>query len=279
MKLLEELRNLDVGDPGLWSTRVSVVLACTVFLLIAVLGLRIRVFGQLAPRLEAAGANNRALEQQLAETRNEARATRTVGKEAEQAEELLKAAAVWIPALAPELDLPVALAAGPQSASLQAVRPWEAPANLSLHLQQTGAELDLSGSYTELIAFLDHALHSTQLRELIELSVESSGPENPGRLRAAVRLVAYFGGPGAAQLLRAMPENPAPSSAAEFVQPLAGRPSPFGDSPASAEGEGEPRSEARLVAFRERGFVRVGGRRYAIMQDAGGKFSLEGEDR
>ena len=279
MKLLEELRNLEVGDPGLWSTRVSVVLACSVFVLITALGLRVRMFGQLAPRLESAGAEVAALEQRLTEARNEARGTRTIGEEAEQAEALLKSATVWVPAQAPELDLPVALAAGRESSTLQAVRPWEPPASLSPHLRQAGAELDLSGSYAELIGFLDHALDSMQLRELIELNVESPRPEDPGRLRATARLVAYFGGLGAAQLLRTMPENPTPSRVPEYAHRLAGLPSPFGDPPDVTRGRVEIPAEAPPGVSRGRGLVRVGTRRYEIVLDAPRKLGLRTEER
>jgi len=278
--LLEELRNLDVADPGLWSRRVSAVLACALFALIAIAGLRIRVYGQVAPRLQAATADAAGLERQLADTHGNALAARAIGEQADQAEARLKAAAVWIPAQAPELDLPVALAAGPNSAALQAVQPWEQAANRSAELQHAGAELELSGSYAELVAFLDHALHSMPLRELIELKMESPGPEDRGRLRATARLAAYFGGPDAARLLRTMPENPASLNAAAFpVLPrLDDRLSPFGVSPPDGGGPhgGERRAEAAADASRERGFVRVGNRRYAIMQNEAGRLGLQG---
>ncbi len=282
MKLLEELRSLDVGDPGLWSVRVSVVLACSVFVLIAVLGLRVRVFGQLAPRMEAARANVVALQKQLEAAGKEARNARAIGEEADQAEALLKAAAVWIPSQAPELDLPVALAAGLDRSPLQAVRSWQAPMNLSAQLQHAGAELDWSGRYADLIAFLNHALDSTQLRELIELNLESTGLSDPGRLRATAGLVAYFGGVGAAELLRTMPGNTASLRAArasEYRQRLAGLPSPFG-SPLDTTGDrGEMQTEGPPAAFPGRGQVRVGTRRYQIVEDGEGKFSLRTERR
>jgi len=278
--LLEELRNLDVAEPGLWSRRVSAALACVLFMLIAIVGLRIRVFGQVAPRLQAAAAEAEALEQQLAETRSNARAARAIGEQAEQAESLLKAAAAWIPAQAPELDLPVALAAGRNSAALRAVQPWEPAANRSAALQHAGAELELSGSYAELIAFLDHALHSMPLRELIELKVESPGPEDRGHLRATVRLVAYFGGPDAARLLRTMPEKPTSLNAATFpvLHRLDDRLSPFGVSAPANGGAigGERRAEDAADASRKRGFVRVGTRRYAIMRNEAGRLTLQG---
>lgn len=282
MTLLEELRNLDVADPGLWSRRVSAVLACTLFMLIAIAGLRIRVFGQLMPRLQAAAADAAALEQQLADIRSDASATRAIGEEAEQAEALLKAAAVWIPAQAPELDLPVALTAGRNSEALRAIQPWAPAANPSAQLRHTGAELELRGSYAELSAFLSHALHSVQLRELIELKVEPPGPEDGGRLRATARLVAYSGGSGAARLLRIMPQGPTSLNAAEFNVPhgVEGRLSPFGVPPPAAGGAhgAEGRPEEAPPSSRERGFVQVGIRRYAIMQNEAGRLSLQGGD-
>ncbi len=279
MKLLDELRNLDVGNPGLWSARVSVALACSLFALMVVLGLRVRVFGQLTPRLDAAKAEAASLQQQLAAARNEAGATRAIGREAEQAEERLKAAAVWIPPQAQELDLPAALAAGRERAPLQAVRSWEPPADPARRLRPAGAELDLSGSYAELAAFLDRALDSMQLRELIELSIESTGPDEPDRLRATVWLAAYFGGVGAERLLRAMPKNWKSLHAEDYARRLAGRPSPFASPLALTGDHMETQMEAPPAAFPARGVVRVGSQRYNIVQDAEGKLRLRAEKR
>lgn len=270
MRLLEEMRNLDVGDPGRWSARVSVVLACCLFLLIAGPGLRLRVFGQLAPRLEEARADAAELERQLALARKDARAMRTIGEEADEAEELLRASGAWIPSQAPDLDLPVALTKGQSGMPLQSVRSWETPTDLSPHLRPAGAELDLGGSYAELAAYLDSALDSMQLRELIELSIESPGPENPG-LRASARLVAYYGGSGAAELLRIKPEEPARLQFSEYPRLLADAPSPFAVQAAVADTGVETQGENPPAALRRHGFVRVGTQRYELVQDAAGK--------
>lgn len=270
MKLLEEMRNLDLGDPGRWSKRVSVALACCLFVLITVLGLRLRVFGNLAPRLDHARLNAAALDRQLAAARNDARALRQASLEEERAQALLRSSGVWIPSQAQELDLAVALAAGRDHTPLQAVQPWEPQGDFQPRMERTGAELDLSGSYAQLAAFLDFALGASALHELLELRIESQGA---GRLRATARMVAYFGGSGAAQLLRTRPENPRGSGAAEYLQELASFPSPFGGPPVFADAA-NPGPEQGLVALRRRGFIQVGGQRYELVEDAGGKLSL-----
>ena len=273
MKLLEEMRNLDVGDPGRWSKQVSVALACCLFVLIAVLGLRLRVFGNLAPRLEHAGLNAAALERQLTAARDEARALQEIGAEEEQARELLMASGVWIPSQAQELDLAVALAAGQDHTPLQAVQPWEPQGDFAPQLRRAGAELDLSGSYAQLANFLESALGDSALRELLELHIQSQAPQGAGRLRATARLVAYFGGSDAAQLLRTRPENPPVSGAGEYSQRLASLASPFGDSLAFADGA-DPLPEPGMAGTSWRGFIEVGARRYELVEDAGGKLSL-----
>ena len=220
MKLLEEMRNLDVGDPGRWSKRVSVALACCLFVALAVLGLRLRVFGNLAPRLEHAELNAAALDRQLSAARNETRALQEIGAEEKRAHASLRASGAWIPSQAQELDLAVALAAGREQTPLKAVQPWEPQGEFPPQLQHSGAELDLSGSYGQLAAFLESALGDSALRELLELRVESRGPQDAGRLRATARLVAYFGGSGAAELLRTRPENPPPAGDTEHAHKL-----------------------------------------------------------
>ena len=273
MKLLEEMRNLDVGDPGRWSKRVSVALACCLFVLLAVLGLRLRVFGNLAPRLEHARLNAAALDRQLVAARNEARALQEIGEEEDRAQASLRTSGVWIPSQAQELDLAVALAAGRDHSPLQAVQPWEPQGDFPPRLQRAGAELYLSGSYGHLAAFLESALGDSALRELLELRIESQGPQGGGRLRASARLVAYFGGSGTAGLLRTRPENPPASGAAEYPHKLASLPSPFGGSAAFADGT-DPLPEHSALASGWRGFIQVGARRYELVEDAGGKLSL-----
>ncbi len=274
MKLLEELRNLDVGDPGQWSARVSVMLACVLFLLLAILGLRLRVFGQLAPRLEHARLDAAELDRQLAAARNDVLKLQALGEKAGQAEALLKASGVRIPSLAREVDLPVSLAARQDRTPLQAVRPWEPQREVSRQLRQVGAELDLSGSYRELVAYLEFALESAQLRELAELSIESQGPEEPGRLRATARMVSYFGGEGAERLVRTLPEEPASLPDPDFPTKYANLPSPFSFSLPAAPAALATHPEKGPVALRERGHIQVGERRYRLVEDARGKVGL-----
>ena len=273
MKLLEEMRNLDVGDPGRWSKRVSVALACCLFVLIAVLGLRLRVFGNLAPRLEHARLNAAALERQLTAARSEARALQEAGAEEDRAHAALRASGVWIPSQAQELDLAVALAAGRDHTPLNAVQPWQPQGDSTPQLQRAGAELDLSGSYAQLAAFLDFALGARSLRELLELRIESQGPQSSGRLRATARLVAYFGGSGAAGLLRTRPESLPASGVAEYPRKLASLPSPFGD-PLAFDGSSYPMAGRGMADAGRRGFIQVGARRYELVEDAAGKLSL-----
>ena len=273
MKLLEEMRNLDVGDPGRWSKRVSVALACCLFVLLSVLGLRLRVFGNLAPRLEHAELNAAALERQLAAARDDSRALQETGAEEDRDRALLRTSGVWIPAQAQELDLAVTLTAGRDHTPLQAVQPWEPQGDLPPQLQHAGAELDLSGSYAQLATFLDSALGASPLRELLELRIESQGPQGFGRLRATARLVAYFGGSGAAQLLRTRPEHPRAAGAAEHSRKLASLASPFGDPLVFADG-GDSLPEQVPAAMSWRGFIEVGARRYELVEDAGGKPGL-----
>ena len=273
MTLLEELRTLDVGDPARWSRRVCMVLAGALFLVVAVLGLRMRVFGHWVPRIEDTRADIAELERQLEVAHRDASEMRALGKQAETAEQLLKATGAWIPLRAVELDLPVALASGWENAPLRAVRSWEPPTVLSGGLPQAGAEVELAGTYAALAGYVDCALHSRQLRELIELNIEAPAPDAPGLLRASVRFVAYYGGSGAAELLRQVPDQPMSPTPNGCASPLADLPSPF--SGVFAETETPVEAQATSVPpppLPGRGLVRVGDRSYVLSRDVTGEW-------
>ncbi|WP_446831061.1 hypothetical protein [Candidatus Foliamicus sp.] len=272
MTLLDELRTLDVGEPARWSRRVCMMLAGILFLLVAVLGLRMRVFGLWLPRLEDVRADIAELERQLDVAHRAAGEVQTLGKQAETAEELLKATGVWLPLRAVELDLPVALATGWESAPLQAVRSWEPPTGLAVGLPRAGAEVELSGTYAVLAGFVDCALRSRQLRELIELNIESPVPETPGLLRASVRVVAHYGGSGAADLLRQRPEQPTSPAASGCASALADLPSPFSGTFAATVTPVEAQATSAPPPVPGRGMVRVGARSYELSRDAAGEW-------
>ena len=278
MKLLDELRNLDVAAPGRWSARVSVLLGCSVFLLIVFVGVRFRTLGHTYPSLEETRAQIAALEQQLAATRSQARATQNIREEVTAGEERLVGSGAWIPLQAQALDLPASLAAGPGGAPVEAVRPWQPGEPLPGPLLQAGAELKLTGGYWQVLERLDLALRSSQLRELAELSIEPPGADEPGPLRANIRLLACFGGSGAAGLLRAPPpvEAAMPAPESRFSQ-LESRSSPFGAPPGATTASAEPLLTGAGEGPRRRGLVRVGARQYELVEDSQGRFNLRSD--
>ena len=274
MRILEELRVLDTGDPGKWSTRVSLVLACALFMLVAVLGIQLWVRGQLMPQLAHARDGLQDLEQKLAAARLTERQRQLLHSETDQAIEQLRRSGAWIPPGPEALDLTVSLAAGWAKALVYAVQPWQPARQFDRALRHTGAELEISASYGEILGFLGLALASEQLREMVEISIELPSLEDPGELRATARLLAYFADDATAGQFQAPVEqqrSQPPLLPAEF----ANLGSPFGPSDSGAEAIHAADSEETEEASRGSGLIRVGARSYELVEDPAGNLRLK----
>lgn len=275
MTLLDELRNLEPGKPGQWSRRVSVTLACSLLILVTAVGLQVRVRGKLLPQLAGATETLTGLEERLQEARRAQRRSQLLRMEVKRLEEQLRQTGSTMPPGAGSLDLAVALAAGWAGSPVEEVRPWEPPGEMSRRFPHLGAEMHLAGDYGQIIGAIDLVLTAGELRELVEIAITSSdGPENR-RLRAEARLLAYFaddrhadwlpdigaGEPAGAQ---------APPASPDLASPFGELPQEIGDLAATTSGQ-------ERESPRESGFIRVGDRRYRIVDDPGGRPRLHPE--
>ena len=274
MRLLEELRLLDTGDPGKWSTRVSVVLACVLFMLASVLGVQLWVRGQLMPQLTHARDGLHDLEQELAGARRTERRMQSLHSATGQAMEQLRRSGAWMPSGSEAMDLTVSLAAGWAKALVYAVQPWQPAREFDRPLRHTGVELEISASYGEILGFLGLALASEQLREMVEVSIESPSGEAAGKLHATARLLAYFADDATAGRFQAPVEKqrrqPPPLPAE-----LANLGSPFGPSDSGAEETHAADSEETEEASQGSGLIRVGARSYELVEDPAGNLRLK----
>ena len=274
MRLFEELRSLDTGNPGQWSTRVSLFLGCALFLLVSSLGTQLWVRGHLMPQLTLARESLPELRQRLAASQQTAHRMRTLRTETEGLMRRLRQSGAWMPAGPEAMDLAVSLAAGQRDALVEAVQPWLPTRGADRLFRHAGAELEITGSYAQVLNFFALALPSGQLRELVELSIRSETAEDAGKLRATARLLAYFADEATARLFQA-PANgnsrqPQWSIPVEF-QNLR---SPFGP-PGSEAGTihtADPATPAGAPP--RRGLIRVGARSYELLEDTSGKTRL-----
>lgn len=274
MTLLDELRNVEPGKPGQWSRRVSVTLACMLLVLVTATGLQFRVRAKLLPQLAGIGETLTDLEEKLQAARNAERRTQLLRMDLEQMREQVRQTGSRIPRGEGSLDLAVSLATGSPGSPIEEVWPWQPAGELSRRFPLLGAEMQMVGDYGEIIGAIDHVMAAAELRELAEFDIESgNGPEN-GRLRATVRLLAYFtderhadglldddaGGPAMAQ---------APPMRLDLRSPFAGLPQEI-DGGTAARGE-------KRDSPRRGGFIRVGNRRYRIVDDPEGRPRLHPE--
>ena len=276
MKLLAELRNVDPVDPGQWSTRVSVALACILFILATALGMQVRVGGQTLPELANAGAALPRLRQQRDTARLAEDRVRQLRSEVDRLKGRLEQFGGWVPDGGETLDLAVSLTAASGGSPVREVRPWR-PANVTPRpLPYAGGEIEVVASYREIVHFLDLALAHGPLRELIQLEVEPGAETDAGRLRAVARLLAYFGNGDTAEILHPAAGSDPPGAPAG--SPQADLPSPFGPAPASiaSAATAEPEEEAPR---QQAGHIRVGARRYELIADPAGNIRLEEAER
>ena len=275
MNLLEEIRNVDPGSPGLWSTRVSLLLACALFLLVSLLGIQFRVRGQLLPQLAHATERLPELQQRLATAHRKARRIRNLQSETEQLLQDIRETGLRIPQSGKDLDLTVSLTAGLVDSAIETVQPWQMARELARPLPYAGTELLVSGSYAQVLEFLHLALASEHLRELIDLRMEPVTGEGPGPLRTRIRLLAYFASESFPGVLPGPGEkNEAPGSTA-FSPALADLPSPFATAPPEIA-QGPAAKLEPLHGARPRGSgIQVGTRSYEIVEDQDGNLRLE----
>ena len=275
MTLLEELRNVEPGKPGQWSRRVSVTLACVLLVLVTAVGLQVRVRGKLLPQLASAGEALADLEDRLKGARHAERRTQLLSMELEQLEEQFRQTGARIPRGAESLDLAVSLAAAWAGSPVEEVRPWRPPGDMSRRFPHLGAEMRMAGDYGEIIGAIGVVLTAGELRELVEITIESGdGPEG-GHLRAEARLLAYFADDWHADgLLDSGADEPAtaqaPTTRMDLRSPFAALPPEMGDVATAARGE-------ERDSPRRGGFIRVGDRRYRIVDDAEGRLRLHPE--
>jgi len=275
MTLLDELRNLEPGKPGLWSRRVSVTLACSLLVLVTAVGLQVRVRGTLLPQLAGATETLAGLEERLQEARRAERRSQLLRMELERLEEQVRQSGSRIPRAAGSLDLAVSLAGGWAGSPVEEVRPWEPPGEMSRRFSYLGAEMQMAGEYGQIIGAIDLVLTAGELRELGELTIESGDSPENRRLRAEARLLAYFADerhvdwlpdPGAGEPAEAL----APPTSPGLPSPLGALPREIGDLTAVVGGQERESS-------RESGFIRVGDRRYRIVDDHEGRPRLHPE--
>lgn len=275
MTLLEELRNVEPGKPGQWSRRVSVTLGCLLLMLVTAVGLQVRVRGKLLPQLAGSAETLSGLERKLQEARRAERQTQGLRMDLEQLEEQLRRTGSRIPRGAESLDLAVSLAAGSPGSAVEEVRPWQPGSEMSRPFPHLGAEMQMAGDYGEIVGAIGHVMAVADLRELAEFNIESGEGSENGRLRAEARLLAYFadeqhdsalrdigaGGPAMAQ---------APPTRLDLRSPFAELPRENAADAGTARGEEED-------SPRRGGFIRVGNRRYRIVDDAEGRPRLHPE--
>ena len=275
MTLLDELRNVEPGKPGQWSRRVSVTLACMLLVLVTAVGLQLRVRAKLLPELAGAAETLPGLQEKLHQARRAERRTQLLRMDLEQLEEQLRQTGSRMPRGAESLDLAVSLAAGSPGSPVEEVSPWQPAGDMSRPFPHLGAEMQMAGGYGEIIGAIGHVMAAAELRELAEFSIESGDGSENGRLRGKARLLAYFAGerqagslpdigagePAAAQ---------APPARMDLPSPFAAPPGEIGD--AAARARGDERDSARRG-----GFIRVGNRRYRIVDDPEGRLRLHPE--
>lgn len=274
MKLLEELRSLDTGNPGRWSTRVSLIMACALFLLASGLGMQLWVRGQLAPQLTHARERLPRLQEKLAQARGTAARTRKILSEGDELRGRLHRSGAWMPAGPEAVDLTVSLAAGRADSRVDSVQPWLPGTDYERLFEHAGAELEISGGYGEVLGFLDFALASTQLRELAEVRIRSAGGEESGKLRATARILAYFADEATAPLLSVPPGGKPPRTPPPVSTRLAELPSPFGPGEAAAGVARAAAPGSPGETLQRRGRIRVGNRIYRLVEDPAGKTRL-----
>ena len=275
MTLLDELRNVEPGKPGQWSRRVSVTLACALLVLVTATGLQVRVRGKLLPQLAAATVTLTGLEERLQEARRAERRSQMLRVELARLEEQLRQTGSRIPRGAASLDLAVSLAAGRAGSPVGEVRPWEPAGEMSPRFPHLGAEMQMAGEYGQIFGAIDLVLTAGELRELVEITIESNDSPESRRLRAEARLLAYFAGEGHADWLSDIGAGEPAGAQASLAS--MGLPSPFGPLP---RGIGELAAAAggqERESPRESGFIRVGDRRYRIVDDPGGRPRLRQE--
>ncbi|MCY4476602.1 MAG: hypothetical protein OXC70_01240 [Gammaproteobacteria bacterium] len=268
MTLLDELRNLEPGNPGQWSRRVSVTLACMLLALVSAIGLQVRVRAQLLPQLASAGEALSGLETKLEDARRAERQKRSLREDLEQLAQRLQRSGARIPRGAESLDLAVALAAASAGSPVGEVRPWQPGGEISRRFPHLGAEMRLAGSYGEIISTIGMVLAAGDLRELAEFGIEAGDDAEDGRLRAEARLLGYFADDRhAGSLLEFGGKAPA---TANVPPPRADLPSPFArlsremaDTPAPVPAD-EGNSSWRG------GVIQVGNRRWRIVDDPEG---------
>ena len=275
MTLLDELRNVEPGKPGQWSKRVSVTLGCLLLMLVTAIGLQVRVRAKLLPQLAGTAATLPGLEQELQEARRAEGRTQGLHMDLEQLEEQLRQTGSRIPRGAESLDLAVSLAAGPPGSAVEEVWPWQPGSEMSRRFPHLGAEMQMAGDYGEIIGAIGHVMAAADLRELAEFSIESGDGSENGRLRAEARLLAYFADERHADRLRDIgagepAASQAPSTRTNLRSPFAEPSWEIGEVAAAARGE-ERDSPQRG------GFIRVGKRRYRIVDDPEGRLRLHPE--
>ena len=274
MTLLAELRNVEPGKPGHWSRRVSVTLACVVLVLVTAVGLQVRVRGTLLPQLSGVRGALPALEEKLREARLAERRTRLLRVELEQLEERLRHTGSRLPHSAASLDLAVSLAADWAGSPVEEVRPWQPAGEVARRFPHRGAEVQMAGEYGEIVGAIGHVLEAGELRELLDFRIESGDGPEFGQLRAQARLLAYFAdetNPYA--LLDIGPGEPASAQTLPTRMDLR---SPFDELSREVDNAAAALGEER-DSPRRGGFIRVGNRRYRIVDDPEGRLRLRPE--
>ena len=275
MTLLDELRNVEPGKPGQWSRRLSVTLACMLLVLVTAVGLQVRVRAKLLPRLASADESFPALEEKLQEARRAERRTYLLRMDLEKMGEQLRQTGARIPRGAESLDLAVSLATGLPGSPIEEVWPWQPTGELSRRFPHLGVEVQMAGEYGEIVGAIGHVMGAAELRELAEFDIESGDGSENDRLRAGARLLAYFANDRHADGL--LDIGAVGSAMAQTPSTRLDLRSPFAASPWEIDSGGtEARGEKRGLP-RRGGFIRVGNRRYRIVDDAEGRPRLHPE--
>ena len=275
MTLLDELRNVEPGKPGQWSRRVSVTLACVLLVLVTAVGIQVRVRAKLLPQLSSTAQTLPDLEKKLQEARRAERRTQLLRMDLEQLGEQLRQTGASIPRNVEALDLAVSLAAGSPGSPVEEVWPWQRAGEMPRRFPHVGAEMQMAGDYGEIVGAIGHVMEVAELRELVEFNIESGDGSENGRLRAAARLLAYFADERHAEGLLGVgagdPETAQATPARmDLPSPFAAPPWEIGDGAAATRG-------AERDSPRRGGFIRVGSRRYRIVDDPEGRLGLHPE--
>lgn len=275
MTLLDELRNVEPGKPGQWSRGVSVTLACVLLVLVTAVGLQVRVRAKLLPQLASIAEALPDLEEQLQEARRAERRMQLLRVDLDQLGERLRQTGSRVPRNAESLDLAVSLVAGSPRSPVQEVWPWQPAGEMSRRFRHVGAEMQMAGDYGEIVGAIGHVMAAAELRELVEFNIESGEGSENGRLRAGARLLAYFADERRAE---GLPDVGAGDPETARV-PLArlDLPSPFAALPWEIDGGAAPARGKERDPPRRGGFIRVGSRRYRIVDDPEGRLRLHPE--